>query len=147
MDPDTSFDLLLERINDFYLNQGYYPKVRISKAFWEEYAHEIADLAKDSISINVVDNLRSRHSFLLEEVDMEEAKIYTLNELRDRVDRWVMEGKGSWPVHCMATDDDVYVPIQLYAILPGEAPMEGLELMADFPGAPDGEHILVVTGD
>lgn len=147
MDSKTSFDLLLECIKNYYHNHGYYPKVRISIDFWEEYAHEIADLAEKNISINVVDNIRSSHSFLLEKAVKNETIIDTLSDLKSLIDRWIQEGKGSWPIRSMAVNADIYVPIQLHAIIPGEAPPKGLELMADFPGAPDGEHILVVTGE
>lgn len=147
MQKDSSFDLLLERINDFYHNEGFYPKVRISKAFWEQFAHEIADLASDGITINVVDNIRNRHSFLLGKTDTRATQIDTLKDLKKQVDKWVKEGRGHWPVRCMAMNADVYIPIQLFAIVPGEAPEDGLELFKEFPGAPKGEHILVITGD
>lgn len=147
MNDQFSIDLLRERINDFYHNEGYYPKVRISKAFWEQFAHEIADLAKDNISINVVDNIRSRHSFFLEKANDKSPEIDTLLDLKKVVDKWVGQGKGHWPTRCMSMDDDIYIPIQLYAIVPGEAPMDGLELFEEFWGAPEAEHILVVTAD
>lgn len=141
------FELLLDRINQFEENEGYLPKVRISRAFWNEYAHEIADLAKDDISINVVDSIRGPHSFLLEKASEKSLEIDTLFDLKQMVDKWVGQGKGHWPVRCMSMDDDIYIPIQLYAIVPGEAPLDGLELFTEFWGAPSAEHILVITAD
>jgi hypothetical protein len=47
----------------------------------------------------------------------------------------------------MASEADAYIPIQLYAIIPGEPPMEGMDLFEDFTDAPEGEHILVITGE
>lgn len=116
-------------------------------AFWEHNAHEISKLAKDNIKINVVDSILGRHSFLLEDVAGKGFEIDTLMNLKGKVDKWVDEGKGSCPVRCMATEADTYIPIQPYAIVPGEAPMEGIDLFKNFTGSPDGEHILVITGE
>jgi hypothetical protein len=61
-----SFKNLLDRIRAVEEYEGYSPKVCISKAFWNKYAHGIADLSNDGISINIVDKIKGRDSFLLE---------------------------------------------------------------------------------
>lgn len=80
----SPIELLYERINAFEHDEGYLPKVRISKAFWNKYAHEIADLAGDGISINVIDKIRGRHSFLLEKESEGSTKIDTLLDLKNK---------------------------------------------------------------
>lgn len=144
---ESSFELLLDRINDFYHNHGYYPKVRISKAFWEQYAHEIADLAKDNISINVVENISGPHSFLFKKAHEKSPKIDILLDLKKQVDKWIGEGKGHWPVRCMGMHSDIYIPIHLYAVVPGEVTIEGVDLQKEYLQSPEAEHILVITGD
>jgi hypothetical protein len=47
----------------------------------------------------------------------------------------------------MGMHSDIYIPIQLYAVVLGEAPLEGIDLQNDFWQAPEGKHILVITGD
>ncbi|SHG59637.1 hypothetical protein SAMN05443144_13714 [Fodinibius roseus] len=147
MGTNLSFDLLLSQINDFYHTHGYYPKVKVSMPFWENNAHSIAKLANKHIEIAVIKSLKGKNSFLLEGMEEESPIINTLFDLKSQVDTWIMEGKGDWPVLCLAMEENIYIPIQLYAIVPGDAPQEGLDLFSDFTGAPEGEHILVLTGD
>ncbi|SHG18901.1 hypothetical protein SAMN05443144_1213 [Fodinibius roseus] len=93
MGTNLSFDLLLSRINDFYHTHGYYPKVKVIMAFWENNAHSIAKLANKHIEINVVDNIRGKNSFLLEGMEEQSSVIDTLFDLKSQVDTWIMEEK------------------------------------------------------
>ncbi|WP_139240323.1 hypothetical protein [Fodinibius roseus] len=147
MGSNLSFDLLLSRIDDFYHTHGYYPNVKVSMAFWENNARNIAQLANKYIEITVTKNLRAKDSFLLEGMEEQSSVIDTLFDLKSQVDTWIMEGKGHWPVRCKAMNVAVYIPIQLFAIVPGEATIKGLDLDKNFPGTPKGEHILVLTRD
>lgn len=123
---------------------GYCPKVKISNAFWEEHADAIAGLANEGVNIQVVEELVLNSSFVVEETQNEGNQIDTLHDLKEVVDRWVAEGKGDWPVRQMLLGVDLYMPLRLHAIVPGQAPEEGLELAPEFPGAPPGEHILIL---
>lgn len=80
-------------------------------------------------------------------MEEQSSAIDTLFDFKSQVDTWIMEGKGNWSVRGKAMEENKYIPIQLYAIVPGDTPEEGLDLFSDFPGAPEGEHILVLTGD
>lgn len=142
-----AIDKLLEAINDYKTNHGEFPKVKISRAFWEENADGVAKLSNDGVDIAVVDNLVGESSFIFWDIPTGGKPVKTLNDLKEHVDQMVAEGKGDWPVVTMPSDACVYLPIKLYPVIPGEEPYEGFKQYASIDGKPEAEHILVVIGD
>lgn len=48
-------DNLLEQINDYYLNHGYYPKVKVSREFAANNLHDMYKLVTDDGVVSEID--------------------------------------------------------------------------------------------
>ncbi|SMO72460.1 hypothetical protein [Fodinibius sediminis] len=142
-----SITQLREAINSFIDAHGSKPAIKISKAYWEDNASEIAMLSKEGYDIVVTEELESRKSFHVGPSPNLYPTVNTLNDLKEQVDRLIEEGKGHWPVKYLPHDANCYLQIKLCPIIPGNAPFEGLELMSGFADAPEGEHILMLVGN
>lgn len=142
----NAFERLTSQINQFKQKHDIVPSVTVSHSFWEQYAHQIADLSDQGIGITVTPDLASAESFLLAYPNDQHPTIDSLYDLKDEVDRLIDQGKGHWPVKFLPYDANVYLQIKLCPIVPGKEPVEGLQLQSDFADAPEGEHVLVLFG-
>lgn len=140
------FKRLIEAVNRYKEQHKSWPTVTISRDFWNAYADEIADLAGKGVDITVVDDPYIRGFYFTNTSKADGGTVDTLYDLKEQVENLIDDGKGHWPVRFLPHDARVYLQIKLLAIIPGSAPVEGLELRHDFADAPEGEHILVLVG-
>ena len=107
----TPFDRLLAAINEYRLNHGHFPRVRISKAFWEDNADEIAKLSSDGINIQVVESLKINSSFLLESPPPAGWPVRNAYDMKRLAELLIAQGKGSWPKKQTYTSWFAYTPL------------------------------------
>lgn len=138
-------DNLLDAVNNYFHDHGKYPKVIISREFWEEHPHEIAKLDKEGIEIEVKENLQFRTFYLEKEERVQQ--ITTLADLKKRVDELVSEGKGYWKILAMPPDANVFLPVNIFPIIPGQDPEEHILEFESIAGDPESEYIRFIIGD
>ena len=141
-----SFDQLSEAIQTFKDQHGGWPTVVVSSDFWEEHAHKIADLSNKGVDITVSDTPHFKGFYFTNIPRTHEDTINTVRDLKEQVETLIDQGKGHWPVRFLPQDARVYLQIRLCPIIPGQAPVEGLELHSHYADAPEGEHVLVLFG-
>lgn len=139
-------DNLFEAIETHYTAHGEYPKVVISKEFWENHATEVAELSSKGVDIEVSEKMYFK-TFYLEGGDSDTRHVKTLNDLKKHIDEMVSEGKGEWPVLCMPPDANVYLPISFHPIIPSKEPENDIERYAAIAGDPEREFILFIVDD
>ncbi|NGP88590.1 hypothetical protein [Fodinibius halophilus] len=141
-----NFKRLVRSIKAHKEEHGNHPKVRVSRKFWANHSKNLEKLSDQGIKIEVDDAILLDDTFLLDVEQEKEYKAETIKDLKKIIDKLVDEGKGNWPVRNMPMNTDTYHNVELYTIVPGEAPYTGLELIPSHEGAPDGEHVLLQMG-
>ncbi|REL39146.1 hypothetical protein DYD21_04095 [Rhodohalobacter sp. SW132] len=139
-------DNLFEAVENHFSTYGVYPKVVISREFWEDHATEVAQLSSKGVDFEVDDRMHFK-TFYLEGGDSDVRHVETLNDLKKHIDEMVAEGKGEWPVLSMPPDANVYLPISFYPIIPSKDPENDIERYAAIAGDPEREFILFLVGD
>ena len=142
-----SIEHLRNKLSTYKDKHGQYPKVRISRDFWEEHAEEIVRLSNQGIDITVDEKILLKNTFLLGRTEKAGNQVDTVKDLKSLVDLMVKEGKGDWPIRNMPPDSNTYHRLRFYSIVPGEEPYEGLQRFPSFWGAPKAQHILVQIGE
>lgn len=141
----SSIEDLLNAINNYYHQYGTYPSVEISPAFFDEHSWDIEKLSKDGINVRVVEKLHFRSYAIITKPKGQ--NIDSLDDLKLVVDMLVNEGKGHWPVRGIPPDSNVFLPIHLYPIIPGDDPAEHDLENEITAGHPKSEYIRIVMGD
>lgn len=141
-----TFDQLSEAINNFKKQHGEWPTVVISNDFWEAYPHKIAELSKKGVDITVSEVPHFKGFYFTGIPRTDEQTIGTVRDLQEQAQTLIDQGKGDWPVRFLPHDARVYLQIKLCPIIPGQAPLEGLELHSHYADAPEGEHVLILFG-
>lgn len=141
----SSIENLQKAINNYFHSYGVYPSVEVSPTFFDDHAWDIEKLSKDGIDIRVIDKLHFRSYAII--TKQKGQNIDTLDNLKAVVDKLISEGKGHWPVRGIPPDSNVFLPIHLYPIIPGDDPSEHDLENEITAGHPKSEYIRIIMGD
>lgn len=138
-------DNLIDAVNEYFHKHGEYPKVVISREFWEEHHNEIAKLHNEGTEFEVREILAFRTFFIEKEERVQQ--IDTLADLKKRVDELFSEGKGHWKVLSMPPDANVFLPVNIFPVIPGQNPEDHILEYESIAGDPESEYIRFIIGD